>query len=46
MTLESLFSAVWEMSLTGTIVICVVVLVRLCLKRPPTAHRKTLLAAV
>ncbi len=46
MTLESLFSAVWEMSLTGTIVICVVVLVRLCLKRLPKAFSYALWAVV
>ncbi|MBE6953382.1 MAG: hypothetical protein E7452_07510 [Ruminococcaceae bacterium] len=46
MTLEFLFSAVWEMSLTGTIVICVVVLVRLCLKRLPKTFSYALWAVV
>ncbi|MBR7137878.1 MAG: peptidase M56, partial [Clostridia bacterium] len=46
MTLESLFSAVWEMSLTGAIVIVVVVLARLCLKRLPKAFSYALWAVV
>ena len=46
MTLESLFSAVWEMSLTGAIVVVVVMLARLCLKRLPKSFSYALWALV